>query len=65
MANGMTQVEFEKLELKIVTMRDAFLSELSKHAELSRMYARLHELEHAAIDARRARREAELLEGGA
>ncbi len=65
MGNAMTQVEFERLELKIVTMRETFLSELSKHAELSRLYSRLHELEHAAIDARRARREAEILEGGA
>lgn len=40
--------------------RNAFLAELSKHRELSRLWGELLELEGMAIDARRARREAEI-----
>lgn len=56
----MTREEFEAVEVKIASTRSAFLQELSKHRELSRLYAELHELEQMGIDARRARREAEI-----
>lgn len=60
----LSQAEFEALEVKIAETRRAFLEELSKHRKLSRLYAELHELEQLGIDGRRARREAEILEGG-
>lgn len=60
----LSQIEFEAVEVKIVETRKAFLEELSKHRELSRLWAELHELEQMGIDARRARREAEVFEGG-
>ncbi len=58
-----TREEFEAIEVKIAGTREAFLRELSKHRELSRLYAELHELEQMEIDARRARREGEIMEG--
>lgn len=61
----LTQLEFEAIEVKIAETRRAFLEELSRYGKLSRLYAELHELEQMGIDGRRARREAEVLEGGA
>lgn len=58
----LTQLEFEAIEVKIAETRRQFLDELSKHRELSRLYAELHELEQMGIDSRRARREAEVHE---
>jgi len=59
----LSQAGYEAVEARIIATRELFLSELSKHRELSRLYSKLSELEHEGIDARRARREAEIQEG--
>lgn len=59
-----SQIELEQLEADIAASRQRFLIELTKHPELAALYSRMVELEHAGIDARRARREAEIREGG-
>lgn len=61
----LSQLELEAVEIKLSDSRRAFLAELSKHSELSRLWAEIHELEALAVDCRRGRREAEILEGGA
>lgn len=60
----LSQAEYEAVELKIAQVREEFLSELAKDRNLARLYAEWCELEQMGIDGRRARREAEVLEGG-
>lgn len=59
-----TRTEHEALEAKLTTARELFLAELAKNARLSRLYGELKELEMMGIEARRSRREREVLEGG-
>lgn len=60
----LSQLEFEALELKAIETRRQFHEELAKYGKLSRLYAELKELEQMGVDARRARREAEIRELG-
>lgn len=59
-----TQVEYERAELAALRARRRFLAELSKHPELSKLYSECHQADRLVVDARRARREAEVQEGG-
>ncbi len=59
-----SQAEFEAIEVRTAATREAFLSAVSNDATPARLLAELHELEALAIDARRARREAETAQGG-
>jgi len=58
----LSQLELEAIEVKIAETRRAFHAELAKYGRLSRLYSELAELEGLGIDARRARREAEITE---
>lgn len=60
----LTQIEYERAELEALKARRRFLQELAKHPELMKLYAACHHHERLAVDARRARRESEVHEGG-
>lgn len=57
-----TRAEYELVELQAIEARQRFLEELARHPDMAELYRAAQLLEAQALEARRARREAEVLE---